>query len=70
MTEEELAAQIADEEARAEKIKLNQEIIKPKPPQLYLLDLTSLRDLVEAVQRMAEYDRLMTDLVVAETEFA
>jgi hypothetical protein len=49
MTEEELAAQKAEEEARAEKIKLNQEIIKAKPPQLYRLDLTSLRDLVEAV---------------------
>jgi beta-phosphoglucomutase-like phosphatase (HAD superfamily) len=36
--------------------------LKPKKPQKARLSLTSLHDLLQAVEKMAEYDRTMSEL--------
>jgi len=40
--------------------------MKPAPPEKVLLRLTSIHDLLNALDRMSVYDRLMTELCLTE----
>ena len=40
--------------------------MKPSPPMKVLLNLTSIHDLLNAMDRMATYDRLLTELNMTE----
>lgn len=42
--------------------------MKPAPPEKILLRLTSIHDLLNALDRMSVYDRLMTELKLTEFE--
>merc|ERR1740139_421409 len=66
---EEIAEAKKAEEETLHKIEQLKNTCKPKAKQLFLLEETSIRDLLEAVVRMADYDRLMADLGMAEVAF-
>lgn len=70
LSEDEIAAEKEDEARTQAKIAEFRENAKPKPKQMFLSKECSIRDLLESVQRMADYDRMMTDLeIIGEVEF-
>jgi hypothetical protein len=62
MTEEEIDEAKKAEEETLQKIAQLTATCKPKAKQLMLLEESSISDLLEAVIRMADYDRLMNEL--------
>ena len=70
MSEEEIAAEKEEEAKTQAKIAEFRENAKPKPKQMFLSKECSIRDLLESVQRMGDYDRMMCDLsIIREVEF-
>ena len=65
--EEAEKAEKEEEEALAEEQRLLA-LMKPAPPEKVLLKLTSIHDLLNAMNRMSVYDRLMTELKLTEFE--
>ena len=43
--------------------------MKPSKPVLVMLNLTSIRDFLNSLERMSEYDRLLTDLKLTSFDF-
>ena len=68
MTHEEQQKKDEEEQAyQAEEARLLAQM-KPSPPQKTLLKLTSIHDLLNSIDRMSVYDRLMTELRLTEFE--
>jgi hypothetical protein len=70
MTEEEIAEMRAEEAKTKAKIDELRKTAKPKAKQMFLNKECSIRDLLEAISRMGDYDRMMNDLeIIKECEF-
>ena len=68
MTEEEHQKKKMEDEAyKAEEQRLIAHM-KPSPPEKTLLNLTSIHDLLNALDRMSVYDRLMSELKLTNFE--
>ena len=70
LSEEEIEEMEAEKKKTEDKIAELKKTAKPKPKQMFLVKEASIRDLLEAITRMGDYDRLMADLeIVKECEF-
>ena len=66
--EEEIRAKELEREA-AERDRLRK-IILPKPAQKVMLNFTSVHDLILAIERMAEFDRMLCDIgIIPQVDF-